>query len=78
MKNGLINETSFIFAKTFYLAISRERYCPPSSVGKYCKSCSICLVVTKSGSRKVHMATRSVLSEQFESVAFDLVGPLPK
>ena len=52
-----------------------QRHFTWPSVGKeiaeHCKSCLICRVVTKSGSRKAPtMVTRSVLSEPFEPVAF--------
>ncbi len=47
-------------------------------VTEFVHSCDVCLRLNKAGNRKAHMAERPVISEPFESVAVDLVGPLPK
>ena len=43
-----------------------------------CLSCDLCQRVNKSGQCKVPIRKRPILSEPFECVALDLVGPLPK
>ena len=45
---------------------------------KYCKSCPTCQRCSKTKSRKAPMMERRVLSEPFEVVALDIVGPMPK
>ncbi len=47
-------------------------------VTEFVHSCDVCLRLNKAGNRQAHMAERPVISEPFESVAVDLVGPLPK
>ncbi len=47
-------------------------------IEEYCRSCKVCQVKNKSRPRKVPAVDRPVLTEPFESVAVDLVGPLPK
>ena len=44
----------------------------------YCRSCAICQKCAKSPARKVPMLERTVMSEPFESMGFDIVGPMPK
>ena len=44
---------------------------------KHTRSCAVCQRCSKVGSRKVPMMERQVLSEPFEVLAFDLVGPFP-
>ena len=41
------------------------------------QSCGVCQRCSKAGSRKVPMMERQVISEPFEVLAFDLVGPFP-
>ena len=41
------------------------------------RSCGVCQRCSKAGSRKVPMMERQVMSEPFEVLAFDLVGPFP-
>ena len=41
------------------------------------RSCRVCQRCSKAGSRKVPMMERQVMSEPFEVLAFDLVGPFP-
>ena len=45
---------------------------------KHCRSCPTCQKCSKPRARQVPMVERKVLSEPFESMAFDLVGPIPK
>ena len=47
-------------------------------VVEYCRSCPSCQVCAKGPARKVPMMERRVLSEPFEVMGFDLVGPMPK
>ena len=49
-----------------------------ADVARYCRSCQVCQKANKTGSRKAPMVARPALTQPFESVAFDLVGPLPK
>lgn len=42
------------------------------------RSCSECLKHNRAGNKQVKMVERPVITVPFESVAFDLVGPLPK
>ncbi len=44
----------------------------------YCKSCRVCQVKSKHRPRRAPAVERPLLAEPFESVAIDLVGPLPK
>ncbi len=44
----------------------------------YVKSCSTCLRMNATGNKKVKMVERSIVFVPFETVAVDLVGPLPK
>ena len=46
-------------------------------VHHHCTSCEICQKSRKAPVRKAPMVTRAVLSEPFECLAFDLVGPIP-
>ncbi len=45
---------------------------------KYCRSCGKCQVKSKHRPRRAPVVERPILAEPFESVAIDLVGPLPK
>ncbi len=47
-------------------------------IRKHCESCLLCQKVNKAGQRKALMIERPVLSQPFEQIALDLVGPLPK
>jgi len=49
-----------------------------SSIVNFVKSCEVCLKVNAAGNKKSHMIERRIVSVPFESVAVDLVGPLPK
>ncbi len=44
----------------------------------YVKSCSVCLRMNSTGNKKVKIVERGIVSVPFETVAVDLVGPLPK
>ncbi len=48
-----------------------------ADVESYCKSCEICQKSNKRGQAQVPMIERPILSEPFEVIAIDLVGPLP-
>ena len=45
---------------------------------RYCRSCERCQVRSKYRPRRAPVVERPILAEPFESVAIDLVGPLPK
>ena len=45
---------------------------------KYCRSCPTCQLCSKTKARKAPMVERRILSEPFEVVAMDIVGPIPK
>lgn len=47
-------------------------------IAKHCRSCVVCQHRNKSKPNKVPIVERPVLSEPFEDVAIDIVGPLPK
>ena len=62
-------------------ALLRQRFSWPGmgqDVINYCRSCPTCQQCSKAPARKVPMLERVVMSEPFESMAFDIVGPLPK
>ena len=62
-------------------ALLRQRFAWPGmgqDVIRHCRSCPTCQQCAKAPARKVPMQEREVLSEPFESVAVDIVGPLPK
>ena len=44
----------------------------------HCRSCKVCQMCSKNSARRVPLMEREVLTEPFEVIAFDLVGPLPK
>ncbi len=47
-------------------------------LAEHCGSCGLCQLKSKHRPRKAPAVERPVLTEPFESVAIDLVGPLPK
>ena len=47
-------------------------------IADYCKSCVACQKANKVAGRLALMVKRPVVSEPFMSIAFDLIGPLPK
>ena len=62
-------------------ALLRQRFTWPGmgvDVVTHTRSCSVCQLCSKPKSRKVPMMERRVMTEPFEVMAFDLVGPLPK
>ena len=46
-------------------------------VAAYCKSCEVCQRMSKTRPRKVPLVERQIMTEPHESLAFDIVGPLP-
>ena len=62
-------------------ALIRQRFVWPGmakEVVLHCQSCEVCQTCKKSKARKVPLMEREVLSEPFEVLAIDIVGPLPK
>ena len=62
-------------------ALIKQRFAWPGmgqQIIEHCRSCETCQRCSKTKSRKVPMMERQVLSEPFEVLAFDLVGPFPK
>ena len=62
-------------------ALLRQNFVWPGmgqDVIQYCRSCPSCQVCAKAKARKVPMMERIVMSEPFEVMAFDIVGPMPK
>ena len=49
-----------------------------TDVVAHTRSCEVCQKCMKKGARRVPLIEREVLSEPFEVMAFDLVGPFPK
>ena len=61
-------------------ALLRQRFVWPGmgqDVILYCRSCPSCQKCAKAPARKVPMMERVVMSEPFEVMAFDIVGPMP-
>ena len=61
-------------------ALLTQRFAWPGmgvDVINHTRSCAVCQRCSKVGSRKVPMMERQVMSEPFEVLAFDLVGPFP-
>ena len=62
-------------------AIVKGRFTWPGmgvDIVKYCRSCSICQGCEKRAARKVPLMERRVMSEPFEVMGVDIVGPMPK
>ena len=62
-------------------ALVRQRFVWPEmakDIVKHCQSCEVCQRCRKTKSRRVPLIEREVLSEPFEVLAMDLVGPFPK
>ena len=56
----------------------RQRFTWPGvgrQIAEYCRSCAVCQCCDKRKSRKAQMVERPVMSEPFEVIAIDLVGP---
>ncbi len=47
-------------------------------VTNFVQSCDMCARMNKSGNRQAQLVERPIVTEPFESVAVDIVGPLPK
>ena len=78
---GLAHEGLGHMGSRRVLSLLRQKFVWPGmgqEVIKYCRSCSSCQKCSKPRARKVPMVERRVMSEPFESMAFDLVGPFPK
>ena len=62
-------------------AFIRQRFTWPGmgqDVINHCRSCPVCQRCSKAPARKAPMVEREVLTEPFEALAFDIVGPMPK
>ena len=62
-------------------AILKARFSWPGmgqDVVDYCRSCPSCQTCAKNPARKVPLMERKVMSEPFEVMGFDIVGPMPK
>ena len=61
-------------------ALVRQKFAWPGmghDIIKYCRSCVQCQKAARNPARKVPLVERAVLSEPFEVLAVDLVGPFP-
>ncbi len=74
------DKTSHVGVRGMRHAINRCFTWPGShtDICNYVKSCEVCLKVNSSGNKKSKMIERRILTVPFDSVAVDLVGPLPK
>ena len=45
---------------------------------KWCRSCEVCHKHKRAGEIKAELMLCPVITEPFESVAFDIVGPFPR
>ena len=62
-------------------ALIRQRFVWPDmdrEVVEHCRSCVVCQKCKKAKARRVPLIEREILSEPFEVLAMDLVGPFPK
>ena len=62
-------------------SLLRQRFTWPSmgvDIIAHTRSCKVCQLCSKPKSKKAPMMERRVMTEPFEVMAFDLVGPLPK
>ena len=60
-------------------ALIRQRFTWPGmgqDVINHCRSCPVCQRCSKAPARKAPMVEREVLTEPFEAIAFDIVGPM--
>ena len=61
-------------------ALIKQRFTWPGmgqDVIEHCRSCLVCQRCSKAPARKAPMVEREVLSEPFEALAYDIVGPMP-
>ena len=61
------------------LALIKKRFVWPNmgvEIRAHCQSCQVCQKSKRQNARKAPLMIRPVLSEPFESIAFDLVGPM--
>ena len=62
-------------------ALVHQRFVWPGmakDIVEHCQSCKVCQMCRKAKARKVPLMEREILSEPFEVLAVDIVGPLPK
>ena len=62
-------------------ALVKQRFTWPNmgrDIIDYCRSCEVCQRCSKAAARKAPLIEREVLSEPFECLAFDIVGPMQK
>ena len=62
-------------------ALVHQRFVWPGmarDIVEHCQSCKVCQMCKKTKARKVPLMEREILSEPFEVLAVDIVGPLPK
>ena len=62
-------------------ALIRQRFAWPDmakDVVEHCRTCAVCQKCRKTKARRVPLMEREILSEPFEVLAMDLVGPFPK
>ncbi len=74
------DKSGHVGAKAMRKLINRNFTWPGMSVDlvKYERECNECLRHNKAGNKAAKMVERPVITVPFKSVAFDLVGPLPK
>ena len=63
------------------IKLLKRRFAWPNmakDVKLYCQSCPSCQIANKAGHRRVPMVERPTISEPFQSMAIDIVGPSPK
>ncbi len=72
--------TGHVGTKKMRLLINRKFFWPGvgKDVEQYVHSCDGCARIHKSGNRQAMLMERPIVTEPFESVAVDIVGPLPK
>jgi len=60
--------------------LSKKFYWPfmVRDVVRFCKSCEVCARCSKQGNRRAPLCTRPILTEPFQVIACDIVGPLRK
>ena len=62
-------------------ALVKQRFTWPNmrrDIIDYCHSYEVCQRCSKAAARKAPLIEREVLSELFDCLAFDIVGPMPK
>ena len=83
-RNELINlahEKSGHFESKKVLAMVTERFYWPFTVRdiiSHCKSCELCARCNKAGQKRAPLQVRQILTEPFEVMVCDIVGPFAK